>query len=129
MDIRDQIKERFKGKKPLTEASRSKWDPETQPNDYALDEFLHKAGYRLTDISNYDSSPELLIDPIRKGYLHPEIIHDVTDKTFYVDVKKYGMLNSSDLEEIVKGYTTALGVLEYLDSLDLSKLEVEEGDD
>lgn len=106
--------------------SQNKWDPESQPNIYELANFLRKSGYRLIDvlIHKNNDTPELLIEPIKSDYLHPEISHDISEGYFYAKIVEHGMLVASDLEEIIKGYNNALGVLDYLQSLDLSILEV-----
>lgn len=135
MDIRDKIRETFSKKKVVNEETKkvdpakrfnsSKWDSDTQPNIYELDNFLRKSGYKLTDILEHkDTIPELIIEPLKSGYLHPEINHDVAEKEFYVNVIKYGMLGASDLEGIIEGYETALGVLRHLKTIDLDSLEI-----
>lgn len=137
MDIRDSIRKRIKEaqgekksqdqKTTSTSAKVGKWDPDTQPNIYELNNFLRKSGYRLVDIVSHEgASPELLIEAISKDYLHPDISHDIEDGLFYAKVTEHGLLVSSDLEEIIKGYTTAQGVLKHLENLDLDTLELDE---
>lgn len=141
VDIRDKIRETFSKKKVVNEETKkkvnslkrfnpSKWDSDTQPNIYELDNFLRKSGYKLVDIIEHeDNIPELIIEPLKKGYLHPEINHDVNEKDFYVNVIKYGMLELSDLEGIIEGYETALGVLRHLKSVSLDTLEIGEDEE
>lgn len=107
----------------------TRWNSDTQPNIYQLDIFLRKSGYRLVDVLDNDGHPEPIIESIKESYLHPEITYSVSDNTFYVKVDKYGELEASDLEEIMKGYQTALGVLKHLENLDLSKLEYRGSED
>lgn len=103
----------------------NKYNPDSQPNLYELDKFLRKSGYRLVDtVSHTNGELELVIEPIKAGYLYPEIFHDIEDHNFYAKVVDHGLLVSHDLEGILEGYTTALGVLKYLDSLDLDTLEI-----
>lgn len=131
MDIRDSIRKQFSKKSKLQEAT--KWNPDNQPNIYELDNFLRKSGYRLIDIIEHKESSlshssshnyELIIEPITPGYLHPEISHDYEEGNFYAKITEHGLLVASDIEEIIKGYTTVLGVLKYLGDLDIDKLEV-----
>lgn len=111
--------------KMLKESIPSKWDPDTQPNLYELGNFLRKSGYRLIDIVISKSSvPELLIEPIEEGPLHPNISHDISDGRFYIQVLEHGMLESSDLEYIMTGYQNALSVVKYLEDIDLDDLEI-----
>lgn len=130
-DIRKIIKEEV-GRR--IKNPNSKWSADSQPNIYELDSFLKKSGYRLVDILAHDKDSEvhgyeLIIEPINPGYLYPEISHDYADNNFYAKIVDHGLLVASDVEEIIKGYTTALGVLQYLESLDISKLEVHSEDD
>lgn len=128
MDIRDSIRKKIKEAQKIREANR--WSPDTQPNIYELENFLRKSGYRLVDILDHeDKGIELIIEPIKSGYLYPEISHDIEEGAFYAKVVEHGMLVASDIEEIVKGYTTALGVLNHLDELDLSTLEITPDDE
>lgn len=123
MDIRDSIRKRIK--EAQATQKQIKWSSDTQPNIYELDNFLRKSGYRLLDILQHEgASPELVIEAINKDYLHPEISHDFEEGLFYAKVTEHGMLVASDIEEIIKGYNIALGILNHLDSLDLSNLEV-----
>ena len=92
---------------------------------YELSNFLQKSGYRLVDILVHEDYPELLIEAIKPGYLFPEISHDIKEKEFYAKVEDYGLMIASDIEEIIKGYETAIGVLHHLEELDLSKLEID----
>lgn len=115
----------IKIKEAFSRKTATKWDPETQPNLYALGEFLRKAGYRLVDVLEHNDVLELLIEPKEEGYLHPNITHNLDTDEFTVDVRKYGELGASDLEEIIKGYEASLGVIKYLNSLHLNTLEVE----
>lgn len=127
-DIKKSIRKAFRPKS-LKEAA-IKWDSETQPNLYELDNFLRKSGYRLVDtLIHKGNIIEPVIEAIKEGHLHPDISYNAEDEWFYVRVKEYGLLNSSDLEDIIKGYTTALGVLNHLDTLDLTKLEVSSEDE
>lgn len=119
-DIRKSIRDKV-GRKLR---SITKWSPESQPNLYELANFLRKSGYRLVEVIDHGESPELIIESIRSGYLHPEISHDIEERRFYVRVEDHGFLAASDVQEIIKGYNTALGVIQHLDSLDLSKLEI-----
>lgn len=121
-DIRKSIREEVgkKLKKP-----NSRWNPDTQPNIYELSNFLQKSGYRLVDILVHEDYPELLIEAIKPGYLFPEISHDIKEKEFYAKVEDHGLMIASDIEEIIKGYETAIGVLHHLEELDLSKLEID----
>ena len=106
----------------------TRWNPDTQPNIYQLDIFLRKSGYRLVDVVNNGGHPEPIIESIKEGHLHPDITYSVSDQVFYVEVKKYGELVASDLEEVIKGYQTALGVVQHLEDLDLYKLEFRESE-
>lgn len=101
----------------------TRWNPDTQPNIYQMDIFLRKSGYRLIDVVDNEGHPEPIIESMKEGHLHPDITYSVADQVFYVNVKKYGELIASDLEEVIKGYQTALGVVQHLGDLDLSKLE------
>ena len=122
MTIEEKIKEAFKKDKLLKEAS--KWDPETHPNIYELSNFLRKSGYKLVDI--IPQNTELLIEPVEKTYMYPEILHDVPTKSFHIKVVEHGFLVSSDVESVISGYENALGVVRHLEALDLDKLEIEE---
>lgn len=104
---------------------KSKWDPDTQPNIYELSNFLRKSGYRLVDIIDHKNSPELIIEAIKPGHLYPEIVQDVKSGKFYTRIENHGLMIASGVEEIIKGYETALGVLHHLEDLDLSRLEIE----
>lgn len=128
MDIRERIRKEFSKKSVLKEASRSKWDSDNQPNVYELDNFLRKSGYRLLDVllSRDSDLHEILLEPIKPGYLYPEITHDIKDGIFYINVTNYGLLEASDVEGIIRGYENALAVVHHLQSLDLKKLEVTE---
>lgn len=123
---RDRIKSKIKFalKEDSIAKKNTRWDPDTQPNIYQLDIFLRKSGYRLFDVVINKGHPELMIETIKEGHLHPEINHNVADQAFYIEVKKYGELSASDVEEIVKGYQTAIGVVKHLEKLDLNKLEL-----
>ena len=104
----------------------SQWSQDTEPNIYALDIFLRKSGYRLSNIEEPSSGLyELIIEPLKPGYLYPDITHMVAEGKFYIDVKKYGELELEDVKGIVKGYENAIAVVTYLESLDLSNLETE----
>lgn len=92
---------------------------------YELSNFLQRSGYRLVDILVHEDYPELLIEAIEPGYLFPEISHDIKEKEFYAKVEDHGLMIASDIEEIIKGYETAIGVLHHLEELDLSKLEID----
>lgn len=125
MNLEDKIREAFK----KSEKARSgKWDSETQPNLYELDNFLRKSGYRLIDVlvSEIGKSPELVIEAVKPGFLYPEISHDITTNTFYIKTVDLGMIGISDIESILIAYENALGVLRHLESLDLKKLEIGE---
>lgn len=118
-NIRSRVNEKLSGRS-------SKWDPQRYPESSDLNEYLLKAGYLLKEIIVHSSgSVELVIKPRTAGYLHPEITHDITDNVFYVEVKEYGLLNSSDLEEIISGYNTALEVVRYLERVNLSLIKSE----
>lgn len=121
-DIRKSIRSTIR--KRLKEA-KGKWSPNSQPNIYELSNFLAKSGYRLVDVLTENGSPELIIEAIKPGYLHPEIVHDISEGTFNAKVEEHGLMIASDIEEILKGYITVVGVLKHLEALDLSKLEVE----
>lgn len=122
-DIKKSIREAMN--KRLREASNDKWDATSQPNIYELSNFLRKSGYRLVDIVEHEGATiELIIEAIKPSYLYPEIVHDIAEQLFYAKVVEHGMLIASDLEEIMKGYNTALGVLNHLEELDLQELEV-----
>ena len=100
-----------------------------QPNIFELDNFLQKSGYRLVDILSHNRSSEtpgleLVIEPIESGHLHPEIYHNYVEGNFYAKIIDHGLLISSDVEEIIKGYTTVLEVLRYLETLDMKNLEI-----
>lgn len=121
MDIRESIRRSI----AIREArDKSKWSPVSQPNLYALDNFLKKSGYYLVDIINHKDSPrELIIKPKKPSYLYPDIVHDLSDNTFSIRISDAGLYHVSDMEELLKGYTTALGVAKYLNSVNLSELE------
>lgn len=125
MDNRSRMKSKIKFalKEDMIAKKNTRWNPDTQPNLYQLDVFLRKSGYRLFDVVDNNGHPELMIETIKEGHLHPEINHSVADSAFYIEVKKYGELVASDVEEIIRGYQTAVGVVNHLDKLDLSKLE------
>ena len=125
-DIRKSIREEV-GKK--LRKPNSRWNPDTQPNIYELSNFLQKSGYRLVDILVHEDYPELLIEAVKPGYLYPEITQDIREKEFYVRVEEKGLMTASDVEEIIKGYETALGVLHHLEDLELSRLEIEKDKD
>lgn len=129
MDNRSRMKSKIKFalKEDMIAKRNTRWNPDNQPNLYQLDVFLRKSGYRLFDVFNNEGKPELMIETIKEGHLHPEINHDVADGVFYIEVKKYGELIASDVEEIMRGYQTAIGVVKHLEQLDLSKLEFREG--
>ena len=120
--IRTAIREDTKARKYI------KWNPDSQPNLYQLDLFLRKSGYRLTDVVAQDNNPEVLIEPLNPSHLAPDILHQPGEGKFFIDVKKYGELEYSDVEELIKGYTTAVEVVKHLEKLDLSKLEYEKED-
>lgn len=119
------IKEALSKSRSLKEAAQ--WSSETQPNIYELDSFLRKSGYKLIDVTKYkkDQVPELLIVPIKSGYLYPDIVHSAAEHLFEVKVISYGLLGISDLEGIIRGYQNAIEVVKHLESLDLDDLEVE----
>ena len=128
MDLRERIRKEFSKKSKLKEASR--WDPDTQPNIYELDNFLKKSGYRLIDVllGKGSNLHEILLEPLKPGYLYPEITHDIKDGVFYINVTNYGLLEASDVEGIIQGYENALSVVKYLQSLDLKTLEVSDSE-
>lgn len=124
--LNEGIKSKIKlGLRELADAKKyTKWNPDTHPNAYQLDVFLRKSGYRLVDIVDHQGdTPELILEATKIGHLHPDITHNISDKTFYINIKKYGEMNVSDVEEIIKGYQTAMYVVKHIESLDLSKLE------
>ena len=125
MNNKDRMKSKIKFalKEDMIAKRNTRWNPDNQPNLYQLDVFLRKSGYRLFDVVDNGGKPELMIETIKEGHLHPEINHNVADGAFYIEVKKYGELIASDVEEIIRGYQTAVGVVKHLDNLDLSKLE------
>lgn len=129
MSLDDKIKKAFKKEKKLIEAN--KWNPDLYPNIYEMENFLRKSGYRIIDIIEQKNSdiPEVVIEPIKKGYLYPEISHDLTDNKFYAKVIDYGMLGESDLIGIIQGYENAVSVIKHLNSLDLRDLEVGEDEE
>ena len=126
LKMKDMIKEAFSNKRDLS----SKWDSQTQPNAYALDIFLRKAGYKLVDMIPQESGgqaiPELLIEPIKEDYKHPEITHMIEENVFYMKMKSYGELPASDVETIIQVYQNVLAVMNHLEELDKSKLEYRE---
>lgn len=125
MDKREALQKNIRRK--IKEYRVSKWSPDAQPNIYELDKFLRKSGYRLTDLLPHEKgTPELVIEPIKLNYSHPNIEHDIEENEFFIEVKDHGLLILSDLEEIVKGYQNAMAVVTYLESLDLSKLEIDD---
>ena len=71
-----------------------------------------------------DNKVRLSIDPIRSDELHPDLIHDIANNKFYVEVKDQGYVDSKDLENIIKGFNNSIEILKYLDDLDLSTLEI-----
>lgn len=123
MDLRSKIK------KALTEDNEvmkySKWDMDSQRNLYNVDKFLRKSGYRLLDATKRDGVPELFIKAMKDSHLYPDITHHIEEGEFFINVIKYGELNASDVEEIIKGYEAALGVVHYLNDIDMSSLEIE----
>lgn len=125
MSIESKIREALKKDKKLREAT--KWDPESQPNIFELSNFLKKSGYRLVDvmISSEGLSPEIILEPLKPGYLYPDISYDINDKHFYINVPEHGLLVSSDVEGIILGYENALAVVKHLESLDLDEIESE----
>ena len=106
----------------------SDWDARVTPNNYALDLYLRKSGYKLINVSRYSKGIRLGIVPRKKGYHTPEIYHDYADNIYEIQTTSYGTLEVSDIEEVIKGYETAISVVKYLMSLDLEKLEVEDED-
>ena len=114
MSLKDKVREAFQGEKKII----SKWDSDTTPNIYNLDIFLRKSKYRLVEIiaqtKNGRIYPELILEPIEEDHLHPEIHHSVDENEFYINVKKYGELVSSDVREIIKGYEIALSIVDHL---------------
>lgn len=128
MSLDKKIRAAFKRDKKIREASN--WSPELHPNIYELQNFLRKSKYRLIDVSpdKEGKIPEVIIEPITPSYLYPAIIHDLTDNHFYIDVSNHGLLQASDVELVVQGYSNALAVVKHLESLDLTKLEVDEED-
>jgi len=128
LGMKDKIKEAFNTKKTLN----SKWDPQGQPNAYQLDIFLRKAGYKLVDMipqsSGGSTVPELIIEPIKEGYRHPDITHMIAEDTFYMKMKSYGEMPASDVETIIQVYQAVLAVLNHLNELDKSKLEYEKSE-
>lgn len=131
MDKRDKLKSKIKFaiKEDAQAKKNSRWDSDSQPNIYQLDIFLRKSGYRLVDIVETEGLPELFIEAIKKDHLHPDINHFITDNVFYIEVKKYGELIASDVEEIIKGYQAAVEVVKHLESMDLKKLEYQKKED
>lgn len=118
--MKDMIKEAFSNKKTL----HSKWDPQSQPNAYELDVFLRKSGYKLVDIIPQENGvPEVLIEPVKEGYRHPDITHMVAEDIFYMKMKSYGEMPATDVEAIIQVYQNVLAVLNHLNALDKSKLE------
>ena len=129
MDNRSKMKSKIKFalKEDIIAKKNTRWNLDSQPNLYQLDVFLRKSGYRLFDVVDNEGKPELMIETIKEGHLHPEISHNVADGNFYIEIKKYGELIASDVAEIVRGYQTAIGVVEHLERLDLNKLEISGG--
>lgn len=125
LKVKDMIREAFSNKKTLN----SKWDPQGQPNNYALDIFLRKSGYKLVDIIPQSNGgnvvPELLIEPVKEGYRNPDITHMVDEDIFYMKMKSYGEMPASDVETIIEVYQKVLVVLNHLNDLDKSNLEYE----
>lgn len=128
LKMKDMIREAFNSSKNLN----SKWDSQSQVNAYSLDIFLRKAGYKLVDIIPQDKEgkvvPELIIEPVKAGYRHPEITHMVDEGAFYMKMKSYGEMPASDVETIIEVYQNVLAVLNHLNGLDTSKLEYEKPD-
>ena len=122
MSLKDKIREAFTEKKTI-----SKWDQDTSPNIYNLDKFLRKSGYRLIEIvvlpKNDKALPEIILEPVTKD--HPDINHSVDEGIFYIEMKKYGELEASEVREIIKGYENALAIVDYLSELDLYDLELD----
>lgn len=115
MTIHDQIKEAFKkrGTAPLQEEEETK-----KYNEEEVSKFLKKSGYKLVDIIEHEGGiSEFIISPVESSHLYPEITQDIEEGVFLIDVKKYGNLEASDVEEVIKGYQTALGVVEYMNNL------------
>ena len=127
MSLENKIREVFK--KSLREDAS--YDSTTQPNLYELNNFLRKSGYKLAEVIPHQDKkvPELIILPIKESYLYPEISHDIEEGEFYIKVVEHGLLVASDVEEIIKGYTTSLGVVQHLESLELEKLEINTEDE
>lgn len=130
MSIENKIKEAFKKDERLSEAV-GKWDPDKQPNIYELNNFLRKSGYRLLDVLAVKDTtiPEIILEPLKAGYLYPEIQHYTKEGKFYIKVIDHGMLESSDVEGMITGYENALAVVKHLESLDLHDMEVEEDEE
>lgn len=124
MNIKDKIREAFRED---MDNKASQWNPDTQPNLFELDRFLRKSGYRLVDVLTGAGVKELMIEPKNSSHLYPEITHDVSDNHFYINVKRYGELIVSDVEEVIKGYQNAVSVVKRLEQVNLDKLEVSGG--
>ena len=122
MSMKDKIRDAMTSR--LKEASSIKYDSSTQPNLYELDNFLKKSGSKLVDVIDHEGSIELIIDPKYPGVYYPEISHEVEEGKFYTRVKERGWLEMSDLDMVMEGYETAKYVINHLESLDLSKLEI-----
>lgn len=120
MGVKDNIRKAVSSN--LKNKKYTRWDSESQPTIYAIDNFLRKSGYRLIDILTQGNKYELIIEPLKKGYFHPEISHDTKDDHFYAKITEYGMMESSDIEDTIKSYENALGVLKYLENQDLKNI-------
>lgn len=125
MPIKDNIRKKVNAK--LRKQTHLQYDYELYPKTYELHAFLKRSGYLLDNIVYHRDldKVELIIRPKVKGYLHPDISHDMSDNKFYVRVDSYGLLEVSELENILKGYTTAAGVLSELSQLDLDGVKSE----
>lgn len=130
MDIRDQIREAIKSRNGRL---NSTWSQDREPHIYEVDKFLRKSGYKLSNIEvhhiNGKSLPELIIEPMSPGYLYPDVSHMVAEGKYYIDVKKYGEMEISDVKGIIKGYENAIAVVSYLETVNLNSLEFEGSED
>ena len=111
----------------------SQWDPVKYPITEKLDLFLRKSGYRLASVlpvgeEKTATRAELVVEPLVSNYLHPEISYESEAREYQVEVKSYGYLAASDVEEIIEGYNTALAVIDHLIGVDMDAIFIEHFD-
>lgn len=124
MNIKDRIKTALDEDRKIRQNTR--WSEEDQPKLYMIDRFLRKNKYRLSDVIVSEGRRELIVDALESSHFTPTIENQ--SGKYFINIKKYGPMEVTDVEQIIQGYQRAVAVVNYLNEIDLTSLEIGSSD-